>query len=468
LLVLIVASALLYDQPYGNTDTPETVNITYWEKWTGFEGEAMKAGIEYFNDKKVKNKKGQIIHCDCLTTTNVDRKSLMAIAGGTPPDLCGFWTFNTNVFADMGALTPLDDFIARDGYDMNQLVDVYRKTCMYRAAGDDKEHVYCLITTPASIALHWNKEMFKEAGLDPERPPRTIEELNEYNEKLTKRDANGKIVQMGFLPIEPGWWNWAWGYFFDGKLNDGLEKLTANDPRNIKAWEWVVSFGDDKECRTKEEKDQYRARLQAFSSSFSSAFDSPQNAFMAGKVAMVLQGVWMANFIRFHNPHLQWGCGPMPAGFDTQGQPVTIAEADVISIPKGCKHPEEAWEVIKFLNSREGQEYVCGRAVNTVTGKVNSGGHGKQTAFKENTPGWIEQHPHQYLRTFIELAKSKNAQYTPQLPIWEEYRRELNDAFDRAWLGKATPAEALQSVQNRMQPKLDRALKIRSLHEGKR
>jgi len=455
ILALLLAIAWHTDTPPLPLQLPNTVTITYWEKWTGFEGEAMKATIDYFNDKQIRNRKDQIIRCEYLTTTNVDRKSLVAISGGLPPDLAGFWSGNTHVFADMGALMPLDPFIERDHFDMDKFIDVYRASCTYRAAGRTKPEVWCLVTTPASVALHWNKTMFKEAGLDPERPPRTIEELMEYNTKLTKRDEKGKIIQMGFLPIEPGWWNWAWGYWFGGQLNDGLEKLTANDPRNIKAWEWVVSFTEG-----------YRPEvLQAFSSSFGSAFDSPQNAFLSGKVAMVVQGVWMANFIRFNNPSLQWGCGPMPAGFDTQGQPVTVAEMDVITIPRGCKHPDEAWEVIKFLNSHEGMEYCCGKATNSVTGKENTGGQGKLTAFKENTPGWIERHPHPFLRTFIDLAKSKNAHFTPQLAVWEEYRSELSAAFQRAWLGIVTPRQALNEVQERMQPKLERALKVRGYRE---
>ena len=460
ILASLLALAWFKDTPPSPVQLRNTVTITYWEKWTGFEGEAMKATIDYFNDKKIRNKKGQVIHCECLTTTNVDRKSLLAIAGGQPPDLAGFWSFNTHLFADMGALLPLDHFIESEGLTVDQYMSryapVYRRSCTYRAAGRPKEEVWCLVTTPATVALHWNKEMFKEAGLDPDRPPQTIQELMEYNEKLTKRDkTTGKIIQMGFLPIEPGWWNWAWGYYFGGKLNDGLEKVTPNDPRNIEAWKWVVSFTEG-----------YRPEvLQAFSSSFGSAFDSPQNAFMSGKVAMVVQGVWMANFIRFHNPNLQWGCGPMPAAFDTHGQPVTVAEMDVITIPKGCKHPEEAWEVIKFVNSKEGMEYVCGKATNTVTGKENSGGQGKLTPFLEVDDEWVKRHSHPYLRVFIDLAHSQNAVGTPQLAVWDEYRDELDAAFQRVWLKQASPEEALLGVQRRIQPKLDMALKRRHFRE---
>ena len=91
-------------------------------------------------------------------------------------------------------------------------------------------------TTPASIALHWNKRLFREAGLDAEVPPKTIEELDAWAEKMTKWEVtlpNGKteirrgyqkdvpasqkrLLQVGFLPSEPGWWAYDWGYYFGG------------------------------------------------------------------------------------------------------------------------------------------------------------------------------------------------------------------------------------------------------------
>ncbi len=434
-LVLLFTCGFFFDRVPAPAQHPGTVKIVYWEKWTGFEGEAMQRTISLFNSKQIKNTKGETIHCDYLTMTQVDRKSLLAIAGGNPPDLAGFWSNNTYSLADMGALTPLDEYFKRDHFDTEKYIDVYLQSCQYRSK------TWCLPTTPATVALHWNKDLFRAAGLNPERPPQTMDELLEYAEKLTKRDEKGNIVQMGFLPTEPGWWNWGWGFFWGGRLCEGLDKITATDPKNVEAWNWMSRFA---EKYGRKETYSYR---QGFGS-----FDSPQNAFLNGKVAMVIQGVWMANFIRFHNPHLNWGCGPCPAAFETGGQPVTIAEMDVITIPRGAKHPEEAWEVMKFINSTEGMEFLCG-------GVGNRGGQGKLTPFKTTTPGWIDAHLHPHLQVFIDLAKSKNAMSCPKLPMWDEYKAELQSAFDSMWLGTVTPEQALQNVQNRMQPKLTQLLK---------
>ncbi len=51
------------------------MEVTYWEKWTGFEGEAMRKTVEAFNAKQDR------IHVKLLTTSQIDRKMLMATAG---------------------------------------------------------------------------------------------------------------------------------------------------------------------------------------------------------------------------------------------------------------------------------------------------------------------------------------------------------------------------------------------------
>jgi len=60
----------------------------------------------------------------------------------------------------------------------------------------------------STIVLYWNKEMFKEAGLDPNKPPATWAEMTAYAQKLTKRDASGKVTQWGVQIPSSGFPYW--------------------------------------------------------------------------------------------------------------------------------------------------------------------------------------------------------------------------------------------------------------------
>ncbi len=421
--LLMMAPLLLSGCPHRQRPAGRTV-VTYWEKWTGFEGDAMRDVVNAFNASQDR------IHVELLTISQIDRKTVVATAGGVPPDVAGLWSFNVHAFADKNALTPLDDYLAEAGITRERYIPGYWDMCRHRGK------MWALPTTPASVALHWNKTLFAEAGLDPDRPPRTLEELDAYADRLTRRDSNGRLVQMGFLPAEPGWWHWSWGCFFGGRLWDGKSRITCASPENIRAYEWVQSYAK-----------KYGAKaLQVFQSGFGN-FSSPQNAFLAGKVAMELQGVWMYNFISKYAPGLQWGAAPFPHPADRPDLAnVTIVEEDVLVIPRGARRPREAFEFIKFVNSQAGMELL-------------NMGQRKHTPLRAVSSKFLAEHENPYIRVFIELARSPNAVSTPKMSVWDEYRDELTNAFDEIWLCRATPREALEAVQTRMQEKLDREMR---------
>ena len=223
--------------------------VEYWEKWTGFEGDAMQAVVDDFNRSQDR------IFVRKLTVSNIDHKMMLATAGGNPPDLAGLWSHNIPVYAEKGALTPLNRLLEEAGITREDYIPVFWDLCQLRG------FMWALPSTPASVALHWNKKMFRDAGLDPERPPRTIEELDRMGEQITLVEVkrNGKkermrfteltdeerashsfdIITLGYTPSEPGWWNAVWGYWFGGRLWDEDRKITANSPENIEAFTWL-------------------------------------------------------------------------------------------------------------------------------------------------------------------------------------------------------------------------------------
>lgn len=381
----------------------QRLHIAYWEKWGSFERDACQAMVDAFN----RSQSETFVHY--INASQVDRKAMLAIIGGDPPDVVGLWANNVQPFCAAGALLPLDDLMQKSG------LDPERYTPQYLDIGTYEGHVYALPTTPSSVALFYNKDHFaakagalRAAGLDPDRPPRTIEELDRYAAVLNEFEADGTPRVMGFLPTEPGWWNALWGYCFGGTLYDpATDRVTPDSPANLKAMLWIKGYAET----------YGRDRLLQFRSGFGT-FDSPNNAFIEGKVSMEMQGVWFPNFIRRHRPHLNFGVAPFPTAEGVPG-PRSFLDADVIAIPRGCKHPDAAWEFVLFAQ-QQGLEILCRL-------------QGKHMPIR-NPPALFRQgHPNLELPVFEQVAASPHSYIRPRLALWQEYQDELGRAFDHVW-----------------------------------
>jgi multiple sugar transport system substrate-binding protein len=106
---------------------------------------------------------------------------------------------------------------------------------------------YALPTAVRSLALFWNKRLFREAGLDPEKPPRTLEELIEFSKRLTKRDPAGNLTQVG-VAMDPAaqdhhWWREVLVRQFGGTpySPDG-QKVAYTSPQGLAATKVFADF----------------------------------------------------------------------------------------------------------------------------------------------------------------------------------------------------------------------------------
>ncbi|MBI1290718.1 extracellular solute-binding protein [bacterium] len=406
----------------------QRVEITYWEKWTNFEKEAMQRVVDRYNSSQDR------ITVRFVSMSQIDRKLLLATAGGNPPDVAGFWSHTVVDYADRGALTPLGPLMKRDGITADQYLPSILDGCSYRG------YVWGLPSTPATMALHYNRRLFREAGLDPDRPPQTIAELDEYARKLTRTDADGNYIQMGFIPTDPGWWGPFWSFWFGGHLAsaDGKE-LLCDTPESIRAFTWFQSYIKDYDQR----------KLRLFEATYRGQFASPSNSFMAERVAMQLQGVWMSSFIKEYGPNMDWAVAPFPSETYNPDAPSTVVECDMLVIPRGARHVEEAWDFIKFVQRQDNMEELCL-------------GQGKFSPLREVSEEFYARHPNPYIRTFRRLAESPNAKAVPRIGVWSEYRDEIAAAVQTIWTSSNPPADVesvLRRVRERIQPKLDRVNK---------
>lgn len=406
-------------------DTADTVRVDYWEKWQGFEADAIKAIVKRFNDEKFRNKDGKTIEVKLFSVTEIDQKILLATAGGIPPDVAGLFDENIVTYADRGALLPLDGKMKKAGMSREDYLPRLLEFGIY------KGRVWGLPIAPESSALHYNKRLFREAGLDPENPPKTIAEFNEATKKLTKFDANGQITQLGFSPCEPGWWNSLWPVWFGGTVWDGTN-LTCDSPECMEAWKWIASFPPE-----------YGMKALDKFASLPAAYNSAQNYFVAERVAMVLQGDFFYPVVMNNNKDFELGVAPFPPARPELGA-LTRTGAGVLAIPKGAKHPDEAWEFIKYTQRQDVMEDFCTR-------------QGRFTPLVKVSDDFYANHPHPWIKTFRECAENPLTQGWPRFARSKEYRDELDQAYERIWRQVDTPEDAMKKVKSRIQPLLDRS-----------
>ena len=109
LLACLILSALwlLAFGPRGHVEPPPGfVHISYWDKWSGQAAWAMQGAVDDFNNSVGKEKH---IVVEYVSMPEVNRKTLIATAGGVPPEIAGLWDMQVAQFAALGALERLDD-----------------------------------------------------------------------------------------------------------------------------------------------------------------------------------------------------------------------------------------------------------------------------------------------------------------------------------------------------------------------
>jgi ABC-type glycerol-3-phosphate transport system substrate-binding protein len=398
--------------------------IEYWEKWTGWEAEALLRVVEAFNRSQDR------VEVRCLTMSTIAQKALVAIAGGDPPDVLGLWGHSLPAYAESGALRELDELTGTLGFGPEHYADAVWPLQLHEGRR------YAAINTCGTVALYCDRAAFRDAGLDPDRPPRTVSELDECAARLNLDDGRGGLRRAGFLHTEPGWWSWAWGFAFGGALYDPLtRRATAASAPNRRAYAWVQSH--PRRYGTQ--------RLERLRSSFGN-YASPQQGFLARRVAMVVQGPWLANVIAAFAPELDYGATPVPVedGLEDPEAPIGALEVDLLVVPRGARHPREALEFIAFMQRQENVELL-------------SRLHAKCSPLRRVSEDFRRDHPNRALAVHERLLKSPRTFTAPAIRTWPHYRDEFVAGMDRIW-SLSEPAESvLQSIEAAAQAKIDLA-----------
>lgn len=131
-------------------------------------------------------------------------KALTAHKSGTPPVTSVLLSTDMFTLIDEDAIVPFDEFIRTDA-DREWLKGFFPAFMENSQTGGK---TWGIPFQRSTVVLYWNKELFREAGLDPEKPPQNWAEQVEFAQKLTKRDASGAVTQWGIQIPSSGFPYW--------------------------------------------------------------------------------------------------------------------------------------------------------------------------------------------------------------------------------------------------------------------
>lgn len=338
LLLTAVLSAATADQPL-----EDHVTLRLWGGQWGLPAKDetapwMRATRAVFEEFQKEHPEIEIISSTGLNIQGPASESsfLLAMAGGTAPDVFYVNFRKLHTYISQNFLQPLDEFVKEDPEILHKIHPKIRDVITVNG------HIYCIPWFQTAMALMYRKDMFRDAGLDPNRPPQNWDEFYEYSKKLTVPEKG----QYGFFfPASQGAYyltNFIWqagGEVIskDAKLN---YRAVFNSPAGVEALKYFAKMTKGKWTRNGKT---YYGVASYLSTSY-------QEEIKHGKLAMWFADTYDAITTRSDvNPSVL-GIAPLPAG--PAGVKASEVNAGMWGMSSQIKDPrvrKAAWEYIKFM-----------------------------------------------------------------------------------------------------------------------
>jgi ABC-type sugar transport system permease subunit/ABC-type glycerol-3-phosphate transport system substrate-binding protein len=349
--VLLVLFCLLL--PLSRTQAQEPVTVRLWgsggfavprkdstDPWS----RANRAVIEAFQRK---HPEIRLVVATGLEVQGPANESglLMAVAGGLAPDVMYVNFRQLESYVQQGFLYPLNEFVERDPAVMNKIHPGIRQAITV------KGRIYSYPYQQFVQALYYRKDLFRDAGLDPNRPPKTWDEFYRYAQKLTKPEKGQWGFGFDSAPQSTSYWwvNFLWqaGGEVVKKTPDDRFVAAFNTPEGVTALqffrkllveEWTLPDG---------------RRQRGVAIRTASLF---RDFVEKGK-----QGMWfqyqsdvIANRATANISPALIGIAPMPKGpTGITGNEINASMFGISALQKDPKVRAAAWEFIRFMGSDE-------------------------------------------------------------------------------------------------------------------
>lgn len=257
-------------------------------------------------------------------------KLKLRLASKKAPDVVGVsYTLGAEL-AELGLLNEAPQFI------VDEIQEVSRNE-MIRTAPRFGDKWYGMVSDASPTALYYNKQMFREAGLDPERPPQTMEELVRYADLLTIRDDDGNPTRAGLSLRKTGFKVGIAEKYFTFLFSEGGRAFSDDGHRAL--------FNDEHGRRALE---LYNEVL--FEKNIDSVnLEGDQQGFGQGRAAMFIREVHVIRWLAENYPDLDFGVAPIPRGAAS----ISAGGPYMFVVPEDSKVKEEAWQLVQYLMSED-------------------------------------------------------------------------------------------------------------------
>ena len=343
-------------------------------------------------------------------------KALTAHKAGTPPVASVLLSTDTFTLIDEDAVVPIDNFV-KTADDKAWLGSFYKAFMLNGQIGGKTWGVPFQRST---IVLYWNKELFKEAGLDPNKPPANWAELVSVAQKLTKKDASGKVTQYGIQVPSSGFPYWLFQGFTTQNdvilANEAGNAVRYDDPKVIEALQFWVDL----------------SRKHGVHPAGVVEWGTTPKDFMEKKVAMIWTTTGNLTNIRT-NAKFDFGVAMLPAG-KKRGSPTGGGNFFIFKKATPAQQ-EAAFKFARWLTTPEraaqwgidtGYVAVSPAAWDTAAMKKYAADFAPATVARDQLPHAV-----------AELSTHDNQRVT----------KALNDGLQAALTGAKTPEQAMKDAQ---------------------
>jgi multiple sugar transport system substrate-binding protein len=323
----VVSTALVLTGCSAGGGTPTdggTTTVTFWQqKFEDYQGVWFKKYVDAFNKSQDKIKVDyQVIPADTWA-----QKLQAAQAAGKQPDIATTNYGNIAAGVVNGQFAALDDYMPAESF-----TDIKENVSSFVTI-DGKHYAYPMLVEPSTV-LYYNTDLVTAAGLDPNSPPTTWDELIDWSTKLTSGDVKGMTIASTAPDL--GWSSWGLQYNACGHLpiSDDWSKADATDPCFDKLLDFYKAL--------------YQGNLIPQQPKVGYADGSPYGS---GEVAMMAGGSWVIGQLKNDFPDVlaKTMVAPFPSIDGDQTKPTATLGGWTLTLDSKSKNPQAAADFIQYL-----------------------------------------------------------------------------------------------------------------------